>query len=260
MSYKEEFLEKCLILDTETTSKDYSTAEIIETGFVIRENSNWVMFQELHKPINTLIPPVVQSICYITNNMVVDKPSFIDSKEIFQTVVDGFSNGYMVGHNYFYDMKVLQNHGITLLDNSICTWRLSKKLFNKIPEIEATNLPYLRFALELDIPVEVRCHRAGNDSLITGKLLEVLIDLMEEQGVIDKNQPYGPQIMKWSAEPIYYTNWPIGKYKGMQIDELPVDYIMWALKNIDSLNENSPSFDPDLVATITSSLERRGII
>lgn len=260
MSHKEDFFMKCMFLDVETTGKDYSTAEIVESGFVIRENNEWVMFQELHKPINTLIPPVVQSICYITNVMVKDRQSFIDSKDIFQSVVDSFSDGYMVGHNYFYDMMVLQNHGITLPDSSVCTWRLSKKLFNEVPEIEATNLPYLRFALDLDIPIEVRCHRAGNDSLITAKLFEVLISLMEEQGIIDINQPYGPQISKWAAEPIYYTNWPIGKYKGMKIDELPVDHITWALKNMDSLNESSPSFDPDLVATITTSLERRGII
>ena len=102
MNHKEDFLQSCLILDTETTSTDYRTAEIIEAGFVIRENGNWTIFQELHKPTKGNVPPMVQSICYITNKMVEDKPTFVSAKDIFQTVVDGYSNGYLLAHNHFY--------------------------------------------------------------------------------------------------------------------------------------------------------------
>ena len=41
MSNKEEFLQSCLVLDTETNSDDYMIAEIIESGFVIREGGDW---------------------------------------------------------------------------------------------------------------------------------------------------------------------------------------------------------------------------
>lgn len=44
MSHKEDFLQSCLILDTETTGKDYKTAEIIEAGFVIREGDSCTSF------------------------------------------------------------------------------------------------------------------------------------------------------------------------------------------------------------------------
>ena len=80
MSYKEEFLQSCLVLDTETNSDDYKIAEIIESGFVIREDGDWTIFQELHKPVDRPIPPKVESICYITNKMVEDKTPFVDSK------------------------------------------------------------------------------------------------------------------------------------------------------------------------------------
>lgn len=255
MSLKEEFYQQCLIIDTETTGIEYRTAEIIEAGFVIREDNTWFRFQELHKPVNTKIPPTVESICYITNKMVEDKPTFIESKEVFQSVVDGFSGGYAVGHNYFYDMKVLQNHGVTMPSNSICTWRMAKKLFNGIPDIENTNLPYLRFALELDIPIDLRCHRAGNDCLITGKLLEALVDLMESTGLLDITKPYGPQIAKWSAEPIIYEKFPFGKHKGELLTTIPHSYWAWAVDKTDWFNEDADNYDPDLAASINAVLQ-----
>lgn len=255
MIHKEEFYKQCLIIDFETTGTDYKTAEIIESGFCIREDNNWIIFQELHKPVNTRIPPMVESITYITNKMVENTLSFIDSKDIFQTVVDGFGNGYAVGHNYFYDMKVGENHGIIMPQNSICTWRLAKKLFNGVEEIENTTLPYLRFALELEIPIEMRCHRGGNDCFMTGKLLELFVDMMEESGLLDKDAPYGPQIAQWAAEPIIYERMPFGKHKGELMKDVPVSYWNWAMKNTDWFNEEADNFDPDLAASIHRALE-----
>lgn len=260
MTYKEDFYQQCLIIDFETTGTDYKTAEIIESGFCIRENNEWIIFQELHKPMTTKIPPMVESITYITNDMVGNSPTFINTKDTFQSVVDGFTDGYAVGHNYFYDMKVGQNHGIIMPVNSICTWRMAKKLFNGVDDIESTTLPYLRFALELDVPIEMRCHRGGNDCFITGKLLEVMVDLMESSGLLDLDKPYGPQIAHWAAEPIIYSKFPFGKHKGENVDDIPISYINWAFNNMDSLNESADNFDPDLAATLTLTLEKRGII
>ena len=255
MSKKEEFLSKCLILDTETTGKDYKVAEIIESGFVIREGTDWTIFQDLHKPVNTPIPPAVEALCYITNEMVENAPSFVDSSEIFQSVVSGYSDGYLIAHNHFYDMKVLANHGIdTSAHTWICSWRMSKKIFNGIVEIEETNLPYLRFALDLEVPIEMRCHRAGNDSYITAKLLEVLVDLMESQGLLDLEQDYGPQIAQWAASPIIYERMPFGKHKGDLMADVPHSYWKWAMMNMDSLNEDADNYDPDFAASVHKAL------
>lgn len=255
MSHKEDFLQSCLILDTETNSDDYKIAEIIESGFVIREGNDWTIFQELHKPIDREIPPKVESICYITNEMVENSIPFVDSKETFQAVVDGYSAGYLVAHNHFYDMRVLERHGIdTTNHNWICTWRMAKKLFNGMETIEETNLPYLRFALELDIPITMYCHRAGNDSYITAKLLEVLIGYMEESGLINKDEPYGPQVAHWAAEPIIYERMPFGKHKGELMTSIPHSYWQWAMRSTDWFNEEADNFDPDLAASIHRAL------
>lgn len=255
MSHKEDFLQSCLILDTETTGKDYKTAQIIEAGFVIRDGNDWTMFQELHKPSSGIIPPMVESICYITNEMVEARPTFVESKEVFQSVIDGYSNGYLLAHNHFYDMRVLENHGIDTSNHSwICTWRMARKIFNDMPEIESTSLPYLRFALDLEIPLELHCHRAGHDSYITGKLLEALIELMEGLEIIDQTQPYGPQILAWAAEPIITTTMTFGKHKGELMTEIPKSYWLWATKNMDSLNEDADNFDPDFAASVHKAL------
>jgi len=255
MSLKEEFLQSCMVLDTETNSDDYRTAEIIESGFATRENNNWTVYQELHKPIDGPIPPKVESICYITNEMVADKTPFIDSNDVFQEVVNSYQNGFLVAHNNFFDMRVLKRHGVNTENHQwICTLRIAKKLFNGIDSIEETNLPYLRFALDLDVPIEMYCHRAGNDSFITAKLLEVLVDLMEESGVINKEEAYGPQIAAWAAAPIIYERMPFGKHKGELMTSVPHSYWKWAMMNMDSLNEQADNYDPDFAASVHHAL------
>lgn len=254
MNHKEEFYKQCLILDFETTSTNYVIAEVIEAGFVIRESNEWVIFQELHKPINTPIPPLVESITYITNKMVENSPSFIDSKDVFQSVVDGFVDGYAIGHNYFYDMKVGQNYGINFPDKSICTFKLAKKLFNGVPEIDNLTLPYLRFALELDVPIELYCHRAGNDSFMTGKLLEFFVDMMEVSGIIDTSLPYGPQIMEYTNKPFLYDTMPFGKHKGERFENIPKSYWDWAKNKTNWFDSDAADYDPDLAASINAVL------
>lgn len=255
MSHKEDFLQSCLVLDTETNSDDYKIAEIVESGFVIREGNDWTIFQELHNTVDRPIPPKVQSICYITPAMVAELPPFVKSKEVFQEVVNGYSGGYLVAHNHFYDMRVLENHGIdTTKHKWICTWRMSKKLFASVDTIEETNLPYLRFALELDVPLDMRCHRAGNDSYMTAKLLETLVDYMEGMGLIDKNLPYGPQILEYSTSPIIYEKMPFGKHKGELMTAVPHSYWQWAMKNTQWFDDTADNFDPDLAASIHKAL------
>lgn len=255
MSHKEFFLQSCMVLDTETNSDDYKIAEIIESGFVIREDNNWTIFQELHKPIDRPIPPKVESICYITNEMVADKESFLDSRQVFQSVVDGYTEGYLVAHNHFYDMRVLQNHGIDTSEHDwICTWRMAKKLFNGVEDIEETNLPYLRFALKLDVPIEMYCHRAGNDSFMTAKLLEFLVEMMEESGLIDRNEPYGPQIHAFANSPIIYERMPFGKHKGELMVDIPHSYWQWAMNNTHWFDGTADNYDPDLAASIHKAI------
>lgn len=253
-NYRDEFLASTLVLDTETTGTDYKVAEIIEAGFVIKENGTWNIFQELHKPSNP-VPPFVQSICYINNAMVADKPKFVEVKDKFQEIINGFK--VLVAHNHFYDMKVLENHGVDSSKHQwLCSWRMIKKLTNGDDTVESTTLPYLRFRFELDVPIEMLCHRAGNDSYMTALLLEYILDRLEETGDIDKNLPYLPQLLAWLEAPIIYTTFPFGKHKGVKMEDVPVSYYKWALANMDSLNESADNYDPDFAASVNHALDK----
>ena len=253
MSFREEFLKGCLVLDTETTNQDRNVAEIIESGFVIKDGATWNIFQELHRPTG-LISPTIESICYITNDMVKAAPPFVEGAANFQEIIDGFD--YLLAHNTLYDRTVLTNHGIDSTKHKwICTWRMVRKLFNGDETVELTNLPYLRFRFKLDVPIDMRCHRAGNDSFMTALLLEYMLDIMEERGIIDKDLPYGPQILEWVEQPIIYVLMPFGKHKNQRMETIPLSYWSWALKNMDSLKEDSDDYDPDFAASIEHAIE-----
>lgn len=257
MSHKEDFLKSCLVLDFETNSDKYQTTEPIESGFVILQDGKWNIYSELHRPVRDPIPPDIEALCYITNEMVEDKPPFEDSKETFKEVVDSYSSGYYVAHSHVFDKVVMENYGMpTDPDKWICTWRMATKLFNGLEGVQ-TNLGFLRFYLKLDVPLDMYCHRAGNDSFITAKLLEVFVDLMEEMTIIDKTLPYGPQIISWLKEPIIHERMPFGKYKGELMTEIPDSYWQWAFKNTEWFIEGSERYDEDLVASIAHAMEKK---
>ena len=62
-----------------------------------------------------------------------------------------------------------------------------------------------------------------------------------------------------AREPIRIETWPIGKkYKGVAMDDLPNDFLEWAVLNIDSLEEKSSAYDPDLAEAVWSQMISRG--
>jgi exodeoxyribonuclease X len=260
VSYKEQFLSKCLPLDVETTSEDFNNCEIIEAGFVVKTDDNWEIYQDLYKPEKSNIPPKISALCHITDELVQDKNSFSFSVEMFQSLIDSYKDGYFVAHSHVFDKTVLEHYNIKFPnENWICTWKMASKIFTGDDSIEETTLNYLRFALGLDVPLSLYAHRAGNDAFITAKLLEVLITILEESGEIDKNSEYGPQIIEWINRPLIHKRMPFGKYKNYKIDDLPEDYVKWMIEKMDALNPQHDKFDPDLTLTIEQSIERRGL-
>ena len=253
----EQFLLSCLILDTETNSDDYKVAEIIEFGYSeYIVNTGWEFNQTLYSTHDGTVPPKVQSICYITDEMIADKPRFIDSNSNSKQLIDRYlHDGYLVAHNHFYDMKVLSRHGIdTDSAKWICTWRLAKKLFMGNTDIAETNLPFLRFALKLPVDIGIICHRAGHDSLITSLLLQRLVSIMIDRGIVTDTEDIGQQVYRYSADPIIYTTMPFGKHRGVRFEDIPSSYWAWAINNTQWFDDTADNFDPDLVASIAAVL------
>lgn len=258
MTEKEKFLKLCLVLDTETTGKDYKIAEVIELGYVIRnENSSWLAFDELYKPREP-ISPGCSAVCNITNKMVEHKLYYEDCSGFITQFVEEFEadRTVFVAHNAFYDREVLKRYGVTF-PNELCTLRMAKKLYGDDLTVEAVNLPYLRYRFEIDLPPTVACHRADSDALITGMLLDKFIDEMELRGILDTTLPYWPQIYDWINKPTIFDTMPFGKWKGTKLTEVPMNYWNWALKNMTSLDEDADDYDADFATSVAIALEKK---
>ena len=245
------------IIDFEATSLDCDEAEVIEVGVSWFED-DWVKVDQLYKP-NNAIPPEISAKTFISNRMVRDKPDFQeDIVEALELMRIEDTHTY-VAHNASWDRTLIQKQlqkldislpQITDPNNWICSLKWAQRLY--ADETEKTNLSYLRYWLDLDVPDSTAAHRAGDDAYVTAKLFETMLIRTVEEGHIDLDSsvPLNQQIRDYYSVVLPYKTWPFGKHKGLPIENVPQDYIEWAIQNIDSLNEDSDKFDPRLGKTI----------
>lgn len=261
------FLNDVIVMDIETNSTknpatgdiDIPTAEIIEMGFVIRDETQigWIEFDELHgssRPVH----PEVSAVTHITTKMIAGKKMFNEVSADFNGILGKFS--YIVAHNHAYDRTVLTtNHPeITNVDRPwICTYRLAKKLFSQDTSVSQFNLSYLRYRFELNVPDDLPSHRASADSFICARLLERLIQEMVSRGLIDDTKEYGPQIIDYLNAFTRIDVMPTGRHRGKPLSELPYDYIVWMINNMAQLNEKSHMYDHDFATSIIEVIETK---
>lgn len=247
-----EFFSRCIAIDTETTGKDFKTAEVIEIGYT---NHNDAMnstetFSQLYQPSTGKIPFEVSGITHIDNDMV----KFYDvltEKEVDSVLNQKFSDPVYVAHNSFYDMKVLTRYGL-VESTWVCTLKLAEKLLEG--NHKYFNLPYLRYAMDIKVNNDLACHRAGTDSLLTMILLDKFVTMMEKEGIINTNEEYLPQILEYMNKPKEITKMPFGKHKGVLLTDVPRSYWKWAIENLDSLNPEAENFDEALLNAINKAL------
>jgi exodeoxyribonuclease X len=254
---RSKFLHRLAFLDTETTGKDYKTCEVVEMGMAHRENDKWQETSALYKP-DEPIKPECSAVTNITNRMVAHCDSFFaDVKTWDQAVKAAVQNVTIIGvaHNSFYDQKVLERYGF-VLGNWLCTLKMSRKLYANDDTVTAHNLPYLRYYFDVELDEGLSNHRAGTDCVITAMVLERMLDDMENKGIIDTNLDYYDQIQDWLVKPTLMEKVPFGKHRGLSFHEVPMSYWSWALNNLDSLDESSEQYDPDLGASVIAAVEK----
>src|SRR3990167_7686056 len=111
-------MSKLIFFDTETTGneqKDFLCQIAYKAG-----NEKFV---GLYKPI-IKIPPEASAVHHITNKMVADKPSFLESEDALK-IKKLFENqdSVVVAHNATFDLTMLKKEGIVPA-NFICTLRV----------------------------------------------------------------------------------------------------------------------------------------
>jgi len=131
------------------------------------------------------IPPYIQKLTNINNEMVADAPTF---EEVADVIADLTSGNVFVAHNVNFDYSILKsefkNLGKRFTRKKICTVELSKLI---IPGMESYSLN----SLTKDLGITMKSHhRAGDDARATVEVLAHLIE-NDSSGILEKRLKKG---------------------------------------------------------------------
>lgn len=120
---------KLLFIDLETTGANPASDRITEIGLVTVDGDKVTTWSTLVNP-GISIPPYIQNLTGISNDMVRDAPPF---EAISNQLLKRLQGGIFVAHNARFDYGFLRNAfkdlGHTLRCDVVCTVKLSRKLF-----------------------------------------------------------------------------------------------------------------------------------
>ncbi|GAA0297325.1 ATP-dependent DNA helicase DinG [Gracilibacillus halotolerans] len=161
------------VIDIETTGQSATRGDkIIEIGIVLIENNKIIGTYSQYVNPGKLIPPFITQLTSITNEDVLDQPTF---KEVAPKVMEIIEGTVLVAHNVLFDIPFLRTEldyaGYSLgRKPMIDTVELSRILLPQAPGYKLTELSqYLH--LEHSQP-----HRAISDAIVTAHLFLHLKD------------------------------------------------------------------------------------
>jgi len=159
--------EHAVFLDLETTGATAAHDRITEIGIVEVERDRLVgEWSTLVNP-GVSIPPAIQSLTGITNDMVARAPTF---PELSRDLLRRLEGKLLVAHNARFDYGFLRNEferaGLRYASRVLCTVRLSRKLY---PQHARHNLDALLARHEIDCDAR---HRALGDARVLWELVQ----------------------------------------------------------------------------------------
>lgn len=270
MTKIDEFLQKSIVVDTETTGVE-SEDDIIELSASLPESTSddiddMVNYTKRYKPLKD-IPPEASAVHFITNDELQDCGSYKDDLENIDIIFG--SKEYYIGHNVQFDNRMMTDNEYKyrnsvsqyLSDKTkwICTLRLAKKLFAEDKDFANLTLSYLWFKLECNKTAsrKIIAHSAKDDVFMCCKVLIKLIEVAIQRGHINPDMDIGPQVVNFCNTPIVYEIMPFGKHKGELMSVVPLNYIEWMIKNSDILDDTNPNYDADLAHTLAWNYSMR---
>lgn len=261
------FKQNATVLDTETTNLSPDLCEIVEVAGAKWDGTRWVAKGLLLGAYHG-IPPEASAKNNISSRMIKDLPKFDQNIGVIKDLLGWPHTRYFVAHNAEYDRAALTTaftkmHGGSdakiCKDNArwICTWRLSRRiLVHDFSDVQF-GLNYLRYRLDLPVEDTIGVHRADQDTIVCAALLDRLIAIAIDNKMLDPNDDIGQQLVSMSWDHIPVKLWPIGKYRGQLLNDIPNDYYAWALKNVSQLQEDQPGYNADLSESVRQVLEQR---
>jgi len=223
-----------IFLDTETTDRGPAD-RLCQIAF---KTEDGLTVDELFNP-GMPISIDAMTVHHITNEMVLDKPSFrgSDAWNQLQDLLKSDSN-VMVAHSAVFDVEMLKKEGIAP-KKVVCTYKLAR-YFDKDGVIPRYSLQYLRYYLKLN--VDATAHTALGDILV----LEALFEHIYAKAVEEFGDDAVAKIIAVSNKPVFYRRMPFGKHKGRKMEEVPTDYLNWLAKT---------DLDEDLRSTVEHYLK-----
>ena len=185
------------------------------------------------------IPAQASSINHITNEMIKDKPLFVDSGICKYLLKYNSSENILVGHNIKFDLEKLASSGLVWQGDVIDTLKVTKHL---IPECELFSLQVLRYELKLyrreeqekamlGIKDALVAHNALSDALVDKLLFEYLLDM----ATVD-------EMKELSFKNVLIQKLEFGKHKGKYIEEVCMSdraYLEWILNSAVDIDEDT---------------------
>lgn len=195
------------IVDIETTGSYAAANGITEICIVVMDGPTIVQrYETLINPLQK-IPPYIQAMTGITNEMVASAPVFEKvASEIYEILRDKTFVAHSVNFDYSFVKSQLQYCGFELDCRKLCTVRLSRKI---IPGFQSYSLGKLCIALGIQ---HINHHRAGGDTDATAALFKLLLE-SDKEGHIEKSlkrtskeQVLPPNVPKTDFEKLPYTS------------------------------------------------------
>ncbi|WP_072875129.1 putative quorum-sensing-regulated virulence factor [Alicyclobacillus tolerans] len=213
-----------VVLDTETTGLDPTLHRIVDISLVeVSRNGIRPLYQTLVNPQQT-IPPEASEVHHITDRQVKDKPTW---EEVWPTVLTHIQDAVLVAHNAKFDRSFLpETHRPW-----ICSYRLARHLW---PEAQKHTNQYLRYWLGLELDADM-AHSAAGDTFVTAHVFwQELLTYRKRMAQSDQVE----ELIAYAASRIPITTMPFGKHKGKPLEDVPIDYIQWALKNREDMEDD----------------------
>jgi exodeoxyribonuclease X len=239
---------KIYFFDTETTGN--MPGDRLCQLAIKEEGVDEPLLNEYYKPPKP-IPFEASAVHHISNKMVADKPSFLESSRYaeIKTLFES-PDTWVVAHNSAFDVGMLESEDIRPT-NVICTYKVIKHLDGK-KEFTSHKLQHLRYALDMEL--DVPAHDALADVCVLEQLFEYLLDRVMKEHDVDKKGALA--IMKELTEtPVLISEFTFGKYKGKTLEEVAAtapDYLAWLLAE----KEKNPVGEEDWLYTLKKYLGR----
>ena len=214
---------QAIILDTETHTLNGLPIEIayapieIERGKLSLDKKK--IFDQLYQ-VGQPISYAAMAVHHILESDLADQPFYSEFQLPEQTQ-------YIIGHNVDYDITAIAKCGVdTSKIKPICTLALARRVWENA---EAHNISALIYLISKgsDKAREILkgAHRADADIILTANILMHIIHQLNIENI--------EQLYIASEEARIPKNITFGKHKGTAIQDLPVDYIQWLLRQDD---------------------------